>query len=152
MRLKTCVFSFVVLGGMCALFAPLRSWSQVQGTQLARVANASEQPALPDAPDMQMQSAGQPAPNAVQPPAKAGAERPSPDAGEVSGTVTDVNGGVVPGATVSIEGTNASDRRSQAANDNGFFEFKNVAAGGAYRVTVEAGGFEPWFSEPVTLG
>jgi hypothetical protein len=136
---------------MCALFAPLRSWSQGQGTQLPTVANAAEQPGLPDAPDMQLQSAGQPAANAVQPPAKAGSERSASDAGDVSGTVTDIYGDVVPGATVLIEGSKASERQSQAANDNGFFEFKNVASGDSYRVRVEAGGFEPWVSAPVTL-
>ena len=69
----------------------------------------------------------------------------------MSGTVTDAYGDVVPGATVSIEGTQPSNRQSQAANDNGFFEFKNVATGDAYRVTVHADGFEQWVSDPVTL-
>src|SRR5579859_4865542 len=151
MRLKTCVLPFVILGGMCALFAPLRSWSQEPGTQSSASAIAAEQRALPDAPDMQMQSAGQPAANSVLPPAKAGSERASSDAGDVSGTVTDVYGDIVPGATVHIEGSKSSEQQSQAANDNGFFEFKNVAAGDSYRVTVEAGGFEPWVSDPVTL-
>jgi hypothetical protein len=58
---------------------------------------------------------------------------------------------VVPGATVLIEGAKSNLRESQAANDNGFFEFKGVAAGDAYRVTVRAEGFEPWVSEPVSL-
>ena len=137
---------------MCAVFAPMRSWSQGQGTQPSAIANAAGQLALPDAPDMQVQSAGQPSANAVLPPAKAGSERASSDAGDVSGTVTDVYGDIVPGATVLIEGSKSSERQSQAANDNGFFEFKNVAAGDSYRVKVEAGGFEPWVSDPVTLG
>jgi len=63
----------------------------------------------------------------------------------------DTNGDVVPGATVLIEGAKSNLRESQAANDNGFFEFKGVAAGDAYRVTVRAEGFEPWVSEPVSL-
>ena len=151
MRFKTCVLSFLVLGGMCAVFAPLRSWSQGQGAQSSAMANAAEQPALPNAPDMPVQSVGQPAANTVLPPAKAGSERASSGAGDVSGTVTDVYGDIVPGATVLIEGSRTSERQSQAANDNGFFEFKNVAAGDSYRVTVQAGGFESWVSDPVTL-
>ena len=131
------------------IFAPPRSWSQAPSVPSSAIANTE----LPDAPDQQVQSAGQPAPNAAQPPAKAGAEKPSsPNAGDVSGTVTDTNGNVVPGATVSIENSNLPIHQSQAANDNGFFEFKNVAPGDSYRVTVHAEGFEPWVSEPVTLG
>jgi hypothetical protein len=104
---------------------------------------------LPEAPDPQVQKAGQPSVNTSQPPAKSGSERV--DAGDVSGTVTDAYGDVVPGATVSIEGTQSADRQSQAANDNGFFEFKQVPPGDSYRVTVQADGFSPWTSEPVTL-
>ncbi len=115
------------------------------------MANASERPELPDAPDPQVQSAGQKAANAVPPPAKSGAEKVSPDAGDVSGTVTDTNGDVIPGATVLMEGSKTPTRLNQSANDNGFFEFKNVAPGDSYRVTVQAEGFEPWVSEPVTL-
>lgn len=121
------------------------------------MANAGGPP-LPEAPEAQAQrsaqpaNAGQPAPNAPLPPAKAGAAQPSsPDAGDVSGTVMDTNGDVVPGATVLLEGSKTSDRQSQAANDNGFFEFKNLVPGDSYRVTVRAEGFEPWVSEPVTV-
>src|SRR5438309_8310122 len=130
MRRKSWVLSFVVLGGMCVLFAPQRSWSQAYSAQPPAIVNSVE---LPDAPGEQVQSAGQPAPNAPQPPAKAGAETPSsPNAGDVSGTVTDTNGNVVPRATVSIENNKIPVRQSQAANDNGFFEFKNVAPGDSY--------------------
>jgi hypothetical protein len=69
----------------------------------------------------------------------------------VSGTVTDAYGDVVPGATVLIEGPNSVNGQSQAANDNGFFEFKNVRPGVPYRITVSANGFDPWVSEPVTV-
>lgn len=69
----------------------------------------------------------------------------------MSGTVTDAYGDIVPGATVSIEGTQPANHQSQAANNDGFFEFKNVAAGDSYRVSVRADGFEPWTSDPVSL-
>jgi hypothetical protein len=125
---------------MFVLFSPLRTWSQ--GTVTT---------GLPDAPDSQVQAVGRPGVNAAAPPAKAGAEHAVPDAGDVSGTVTDAYGDIVPGATVSLEGSQVSHRQSQAANDNGFFEFKNIAAGDSYRVTVHADGFEQWTSDPVTL-
>ncbi len=69
----------------------------------------------------------------------------------MSGTVTDVYGDIVPGATVLLEGTRNAGRQSQLANDNGFFEFKNLSAGDSYRVTISAKGFDPWISEPVNL-
>src|SRR5438309_2044920 len=74
MRRKSWVLSSVILGGMCFLFAPQQSWSQAHSALPPAIVNHGE---LPDAPGEQVQSAGQPAPNAPQPPAKAGAEAPS---------------------------------------------------------------------------
>src|SRR5579863_5838324 len=146
MRFKNFAFSLLVLGGTCALSVPSRIWSQAPA-----LTNGNQTAGLPDAPESQVQAVGQPVVNAVPPPAKAGAEHASSAAGDVSGTVTDAYGDIVPGATVSIEGTQPSNRQSQTANDSGFFEFKNVAAGDSYRVLVHADGFEQWVSDPVTL-
>ena len=123
---------------MATVFAPLRG--SAQGTSTS---------SLPDAPGAPAQVAGRPVVDA--PPASAGADHAGPDPADVSGTVTDAYGDIVPGATVSIEGTEPSHRQSQAANDNGFFEFKNLAAGDSYRVTVRAEGFEQWVSAPVPV-
>lgn len=130
----------MVLGGICALISPPRSWAQ-EAIATPVIANA-QPPVLPDAPGQRMGD------SSVSP-ANSGA--PSTDAGDVSGTVADAYGDVVPGATVLIEGPNGANRQSQAANDNGFFEFKNMAAGISYRVTVSAQGFDSWVSEPTTL-
>jgi hypothetical protein len=135
----------MALAGICVLFLPLRSWSQGQELQSTSIT------ALLDAPDSQVESAGKPASNVSEPPAKAGSIQPSTNAGDVSGTVTDAYGDVISGATVSIQGSRSTSRQSQPANDNGFFEFKNVAAGDSYQVTIQAEGFEPWVSQPVTL-
>jgi hypothetical protein len=127
------VISSVVFSGFCALISPLQSL-----TQEAAVVHAlptAEMSALPDAPYQPAAGTGTPS---------------TASAGDVSGTVTDTYGDVVPGATVLIEGPKAVNRQSQPANDNGFFEFKNLPAG-SYRVTVNANGFEPWVSEPVML-
>jgi hypothetical protein len=70
---------------------------------------------------------------------------------DLNGTVTDVNGDLVPGATVVVEGASPSDRQSQEANDNAFFNFPGLKAGVAYRLIVSAKGFEDWVSPPITL-
>ena len=117
------------------------------------MANAGETLRLPEAPKAQTGRSAQPASEGepAAPHAESGASQNSPDAGDVSGTVLDTNGDVVPGAAVSIEGGTTASRQSQASDDNGFFEFKNVAPGDAYRVAVSAQGFEPWVSEPVSV-
>jgi len=148
MRLKNLVLTAAVVSGMWMLFLPRRSWSQEQNPQPSSLAMAGENSTLPDAPESL--SGGQRATDSAQPRANAGAEQSATGAADISGTVTDTNGDVVPGATVSIEGSKNINRRSQAANDNGFFEFRNVASGDSYRVTVNADGFEPWVSQPVS--
>jgi len=71
--------------------------------------------------------------------------------GSIVGTATDVNGDTVPGATVVLEGTDASDRRTMAANDNGYFEFHDVKPGIPCHVKISAAGFSEWVSPVVTL-
>jgi hypothetical protein len=152
MRRTTWIFYPVVLLGLCVGFAPLRTWPQQAAVQPGASASAVTNPELPDAPGEPVQSAGQRSANESQPSAKAGAEKTLPaDGADVSGTVTDANGDVSPGATVSIEGDKTPIHQTQTANDNGFFEFKNVAAGDLYRVSVQAEGFESWVSDPVTV-
>jgi hypothetical protein len=61
--------------------------------------------------------------------------------GTLLGTVLDSSGGVVPAAKVSILDQNRGIGRETATNDAGQFSFPNLEAG-AYRVTVEAAGFQ----------
>jgi len=77
----------------------------------------------------------------------------APDASpaEINGTVTDVNGDLIPGATVSLDGADSADHRSQVANDSGFFQFPGVKPGVPYHVTINIKGFEAWTSPPITL-
>lgn len=70
---------------------------------------------------------------------------------DLNGTVTDVNGDLIPGATVVLQGPDASSHQTQVANDSGFFQFAGLKPGGPYRVTVTANGFESWSSDPITL-
>jgi hypothetical protein len=76
---------------------------------------------------------------------------PKPDAGHITGTVTDVNDDPVPGAKVVLEGPAPADPRTVVSNDNGSFEFNDLAPGIPYHVTISAEGFASWTSPDVTL-
>jgi hypothetical protein len=76
---------------------------------------------------------------------------PEPQTGTIIGTVFDVNEGVVPGATVVLEGQSVSDHKTIVANDNGFFHFDRLNAAVPYHVTISAKGFADWASPEVIL-
>ncbi len=69
----------------------------------------------------------------------------------ITGTITDAQDEIVPGATVVLEGALPADRRQTVANDGGWFEFKGLKPGIAYHVTVEAKGFASWKSPALVL-
>jgi Carboxypeptidase regulatory-like domain len=71
--------------------------------------------------------------------------------GTVGGTVQDVNGGVVPGAVVTLQCALPCRSQSTSSSDLGGFEFNNVALGIPYRVVVTASGFKEWTSSTVLL-
>src|ERR1700676_4272898 len=58
----------------------------------------------------------------------------------VSGTITDVNGGAVPSATISIKNVATQVTRDLKTNDTGFYTAPNLLPG-SYEVTVTASGF-----------
>jgi outer membrane receptor protein involved in Fe transport len=60
--------------------------------------------------------------------------------GTVSGTVTDVNGAVVPGAEVKLVNTDTTVERSVVTNSEGFYRFDAVDLGN-YSVKITASGF-----------
>jgi hypothetical protein len=70
---------------------------------------------------------------------------------ELNGTVTDVNGDIIPGATVVLDGAGPADHRTIAANDSAFFQFEGLTPGVPYHLTISANGFENWVSAPITL-
>ena len=76
---------------------------------------------------------------------------PEPQAGTIIGTVTDANGGTVPGAGVALECTSLRDRERVETNNNGFFQLEHVNSGIPYHVTVSASGFANWTSPAVIL-
>ncbi len=76
---------------------------------------------------------------------------PEPKLGSIVGTAIDVNGDPVPAAAIVLEGTDASERRSVTANDNGYFEIHDLKPAVPYRVQISADGFSQWSSPPVAL-
>ncbi len=75
----------------------------------------------------------------------------TPKTQSISGTVIDVNGDIIPGADVVIEGPMSADRRTTVASDNAAFEIDNLKPGIPYRVTVSAKGFLNWKSSEIVL-
>lgn len=75
-----------------------------------------------------------------------------PAPGTVSGTVTDVNDGIVPGADVVLQDSVTGETRSSVSGDNGSYAFDNVRSGVTYHVTMNAAGFVPWTSPAFTVG
>jgi len=74
---------------------------------------------------------------------------PDPQPGKISGTVTDVNDDIVPGANVILESSAPGDRRSMVSGDNGSFTFDDLKPGVPYRVTIKADGFVTWTSPAI---
>jgi len=76
---------------------------------------------------------------------------PEPQTAVVTGTVTDADGAIIPGATVTLEGPNSSEHRVVAANESGFFELKEIHPAISYHVAVNAKGFSDWTSPALVL-
>jgi hypothetical protein len=69
----------------------------------------------------------------------------------ISGTVLDVNGDLVPGATVVLKATSSDDRREVIADDNAAFKFDSVTPGIPYEVSIHVQGFTNWTSPSIVL-
>lgn len=54
---------------------------------------------------------------------------PAPQTANIIGTVTDANNDTLPGATVVLDGPVLKDHRTAVANDNGFYELKDLEPG-----------------------
>jgi carboxypeptidase family protein len=74
----------------------------------------------------------------------------TPATAQITGTVTDVSGDTVAGATVSLEGSNLKAPIKLVSDDNGFFAFQQLASG-TYRVTITAQEFATWTSSEFAL-
>ena len=76
---------------------------------------------------------------------------PEPQPATITGTVTDVNGGVIPGATVTAVGATVDERHEVTADGSGFFSLSELPASSSYRVTIHADGFADWSSADIAL-
>ncbi len=101
----------------------------------------------------QAQSAQQPATGSENLNNESGqsASVPAAQSGAISGTVTDVQDEIVPGATVVLEGALPADYRKIEADNEGAFVFKDLRPGGTYHVTIHASGFVDWKSPAIVL-
>jgi hypothetical protein len=73
-----------------------------------------------------------------------------PVASSISGTVLDVNGGMVLGAQVTLVALDPPASRTAMSDDQGQFSFPEVAPG-RFKFTVAATGFEPYASSEIAL-
>jgi hypothetical protein len=71
--------------------------------------------------------------------------------GTIMGTITDVSDAPVPGAVVTLQGSDSSDVCSVTTNENGFYQIRDVAVGRPYVVKVLAAGFAEWDSPTLAL-
>jgi len=83
----------------------------------------------------------------------AGQEIPAPDpqAATVVGTVTDINGGVVSGATITLSRSSSEQPLTTTSNDNGFFQFSGVPPGTEWQATIRMRAFADWTSKTIVL-
>src|SRR5207237_63359 len=70
--------------------------------------------------------------------------------GNISGSVTDPNGAVVAGASVTLVNDQTKDKRDQVTNDSGRFNFASVQPG-VYTLKIEHQGFETMLRTKVIL-
>lgn len=63
------------------------------------------------------------------------------DRGTIVGTIKDAQGGIVPGATVTLTSTQTQQSRTTVTDGSGFYTFPNLTAG-RYEIVVELSGFK----------
>jgi hypothetical protein len=76
---------------------------------------------------------------------------PVPKPGIVSGTVADVNDGIVPGAEVILQSSLTGESRSVMSSDDGSYTFEDLRPGVTYHVTICAPGFVTWTSPDIIV-
>jgi len=71
--------------------------------------------------------------------------------GTISGSVVDVNGGIIPGAVVALKCQSPCNEESTVSNDTGDFHFHGLSLGISYEIGVSASGFKDWTSGAIVL-
>src|SRR5262250_1057727 len=72
-------------------------------------------------------------------------QTPALQVGKILGTVTDMKGDPVVGATVVLTGPDSTDHRTVVTPENGFFQFDDLKAA-SYQIVINAEGFAEWTS------
>lgn len=75
----------------------------------------------------------------------------SQNTGTISGTVVDMNGDIITGVKVNLDGPARSDHREVVSNDNGAFAFDALKPNTPYQVSIEVKGFSRWTSSEIVL-
>ena len=73
----------------------------------------------------------------------------APRTATILGTVTDVNGDVIPNATVVLKDIESNDPRTTLTTETGMFEFHDVTPGITYQLSIIAKAYEDWISTPI---
>ena len=76
---------------------------------------------------------------------------PEPQTAILNGTVTDIDGGLIPGATIVANGPASAQRQSTTSDSAGAFRLRNLRPAVSYRLVVTAKGFAPVTSAPIIL-
>src|SRR6202051_3627388 len=79
---------------------------------------------------------------------------PSPEtpSGQITGSVTDVKGDAIVGATVILtRSPESTDQKMVLTTENGFFRFDALTPAVPYNVAINADGFAEWTSPPITV-
>ena len=71
--------------------------------------------------------------------------------GQLSGTITDAGGGVMPGVTVVVKNAGTNQTREVITGADGTFAFPDLLAG-SYDITVKMDGFKPYEQKGIALG
>src|SRR5215470_13013603 len=74
-----------------------------------------------------------------------------PKPGTIVGTVIDINGDTVPGATVVLKGLDTNNGRTLVTPESGYFSFQDVNPGVPYQISIAANGFADWTSPTMAL-
>jgi hypothetical protein len=69
----------------------------------------------------------------------------------ISGTVTDVDGYLLPDTTIAIDGPTPQDHRTMVSDDHAIFTIEGLRSGVSYHLSIHAKGFADWTSGSILL-